>query len=154
MLTSILAGGTVLAVVPTRAQLPLLLAQAPNLSTVAVGQATETDTALPIAVALGGAAVVQVGIASETDSAFPVTIVIPPDHQFVPVGQASETDTALAVTFITSGDVFVVIGQATETDEAFPLSFNRDLIFPHDDRDLSLTAHADADLTITPVEVA
>ena len=153
MFSLLLSGdGTVVAQTSTRAQLPLLLAQATNVTSATLGQATETDTALPMTLLLSGAAIVQVGIASETDSAFPVTIDQPPDL-IVPVGIVTETDTALAVTFVASGGVFVEIGLASETDEAFPITFHRTFILGHDDRDLSITPHVDADLILTPVEV-
>ena len=153
MLATLLSGdGTVAAESTTRAQLPLLLAQALNLTAVAVGQAPETDTALPMTVLLSGAAIIQVGLATEDDLALPMTIVVA-SNQTVPVGLTEETDTALSITPVASGDVFVPIGIATETDEAFSITFTRTFILSHDDRDLTLTPHSDRDLTMTPVEV-
>jgi hypothetical protein len=157
MLSLLLVGdGTILAVVTTRAQLPLLLAQAPNVSTVAVGQATETDTALPVTVLLSGAAIIQVGIASETDTALPVTVNIPPGDQFVPVGLAQETDDALAVTFVASGDVFISVGIAEETNEALPILFRQTYLSPVDPQTHMALIPADPDdtLVLVPAEPA
>lgn len=145
--------GTVSDVVTTRAQLPLLLAQATNLTTVPIGQASETDTALPITVALAGGAVIQVGQASETDTALPVIAVIPPNEIFVPVGLVEETDTALAVTVTTSGAAFIPIGVATETDEALPITFSRSFLSVTQNGSISITPTDDAHISITPVEV-
>lgn len=153
MIALLLSGdGTVAAQITTRAQLPLLLAQATNVTSATLGQATEADTALPMTVLLSGAAIVQVGQVTEEDTALAVSVAVASD-QFLSVGQVTETDEAFPITFVASGDVFVEIGIAEETDEAFPISFTRTFIRPHDDRDLSITSHVDADLTLTPVEV-
>lgn len=153
MLALILSGdGTVSAEVSTRAQLPLLLAQAANVTSATLGQTTETDTALAMTVLLSGAAIVQVGQTTETDAALAMTVDQPPSL-FLNVGMASETDSALAITLAISGDVFVGIGQASETDEAFAISFSRTLIRSHDDRDLALTPHVDRDESMSPVTV-
>ena len=151
MFVLLLSGdGTVLAESTTRAQLPLLLAQAPNVSTVDVGQATETDTAMPMTVLLSGAAIIQVGLAEETDTALPMTIVVA-SNQTVPIGIAEETDTALSMTFVASGDVFIPIGIATETDEAFPIRVDRTYLVVSDRDPLALTPVTPNQLTLTPV---
>lgn len=155
MFVLLLSGdGTVLEVVATRAQLPLLLAQASNVTTVSVGQATEDDTALAITVVLSGASIVQVGLASEDDSALAMIVVVPPSDLFVNVGLTSTTETAQTISFVASGDVFVSIGLVQETGSAFPITFSQTFLLPHVDRDdITLTSHPDSDLTLTPVEV-
>ncbi len=74
----------------------------------AIGQATETDSALAAA-AVQGAATLAVGQAEETDTAQAVAL-----SKSVSVGQASETDTAQAI----ANSKTVAVGQATETDTA------------------------------------
>lgn len=76
---------------------------------VAVGQATETDTAGVIAVVKTRSA----AQATETDVAQAAT-----SHKTVAVIQAAETDTAQTVTFASSAEV----GQASETDAAQAVS--------------------------------
>lgn len=145
--------GTITAESSSRAQLPLLLAQASNLSTVAVGQASETDTALPITLLLSGVAIVQVGIATETDTALVITIDQPP-VLILPVGQATETDTALSINAsVEAVAQFVAVGIASETDTALPVSFFRTFLLSHSDNDLSLSVVDVSELSLTPVEV-
>ncbi|MGI9451951.1 MAG: hypothetical protein ACR2QH_15115 [Geminicoccaceae bacterium] len=81
---------------------------------IAVGQANETDTAQSVAIT----DIIVVGQAVETDSAQPVT-----STDIVSVGQASETDTALALVI---GDR-ILVGQAVETDTAQGVT-TRDII--------------------------
>lgn len=82
-------------------------------ATVAVGQATETDSALALTVKVG--AVVVVGQATETDSALAATT---KTGVLVVVGQATETDSALTVTVTDVTPLTIAVGQATETDAA------------------------------------
>lgn len=82
--------------------------------TVAIGQATETDTAQGFTVTTALAA--AIGQASETDTAQALTPVTGGSPQTVGIGQAAESDTAQA---LTAGATFAAaIGQAQETDEA------------------------------------
>lgn len=153
MLGFLLSGdGTVIVASSTRAQLPLLLAQASNVTSAELGLASEEDTALPVTALLSGAAIVQVGIATEDDLAPTITAIQTPDI-FLPIGTAEETDEAFSVAFVASGGVFLEIGLAEETDEVFAITSTRTFLVSHNDRGLSLTPHVDADLTMTPVEV-
>lgn len=154
MLALLLSGdGTVAAPVTTRAQLPLLLAQATNLSTIPVGLAEETDTALPVAALLAGAAVVQVGIAEETDTALAVTI-SQSGSLTVPVGIPEETDTALSITPTASGAVFVAVGFAEETDTAFSVAYRQSFLGVVSIVPLALTPVVPDESGLIPVEVA
>ena len=86
---------------------------------VAVGQADETDTAFTVTPEIGGAPqIVVVGQADETDSVEPVTPI--PGTVSVSVGLAEETDSAQAVTPL-PGAVAVDIGIASEIDLAAPV---------------------------------
>jgi len=78
---------------------------------VAVGQATETDTAQPIAIPLHR----MVNQALETDTAQAIS---PSLASVVTVGQAEETDTAQPI----RANRTHVLGQATETDTAQPIA--------------------------------
>ena len=86
--------------------------------TIPIGQATEADSALSVTLNFG-AQTIPIGQASETDSAFSI------DPSFgalsVPVGLASETDDALPITF-SSGALSIAIGQASESDTALPIT--------------------------------
>ena len=153
MLSLLLAGdGTILASSTTRAQLPLLLAQASNLSTVAVGQASETDTALAMTV-FQGAQIVQVGQATETDTALAFSISQPPGNQFVQVGLASETDTSLSITPIATGNVFVQIGMASETDTALSITYRQSFLRPVFVSPLAITPVDETEYALIPVVV-
>jgi hypothetical protein len=81
--------------------------------TIAVGQASETDSALALTVNPLRRLVNQ---ASETDTAQTVTL---QQAQTIPVGLVSETDTAQAITV---NPQHRLIGQATETDEALAIT--------------------------------
>lgn len=158
MLAFLLSGdGTVVAQVSSRAQLPLLLAQAQNLSTIAVDQAVETDTAQDVLVFMG-AALVPVDQAAETDTAFDVVLAVgtPPDDLFVQVELATETDEAFDVTVFAPTALFIALDMAEETDEAFSVTARRSFMTPVFVNDsVMLTAFADTDdVTLTPVEVA
>ena len=176
MLSLLLAGdGTVVAAAESRAQLPLLLAQAPGTTTPsALGIAVETDTAFPIAVIADIIAtsaqlplllaqaeassvdgfVVQVGLVGESDLAQAITVVTA-GELFVPVGLAEQVSTALAITVATSGAVFIAVEIAEETDEAFSILFRRSFISPVGLQTTSLTAGDDAEGNfLTPVVVS
>lgn len=86
-------------------------------TSVAVGQAVETDAALAV-VPVAGAVTVNVGIAVETDTALPITI---PGIQTVAVGQAQETDTALPVSVL-PGVLAIPVDIAVETDTALSIT--------------------------------
>lgn len=96
----------------SRLMLEQLLSVVPILSaggiTVALGQATETDSAL----AATKAKTLTPGQATETDSGLALT-----RSKTVMLGQATETDTGLAAPATKT----VVLGQATETDSALTL---------------------------------
>jgi hypothetical protein len=82
--------------------------------TIAVGTATETDTAsnvVPI-----NPQSIAVGTASETDTASAVTVRIS-----ISVGTASETDSASSVT-PTYGTATIAVGTASESDTAYSVS--------------------------------
>lgn len=86
--------------------------------TVAIGQATETDTAQAFTVTTTLAA--AIGQASETDTAQALTPVTGGSQQTVGIGQASESDAAQAFTVTTT--LSAAIGQVTETDTAQALT--------------------------------
>lgn len=154
MIALLLAGdGTILAVSPSRAQLPLLLAQAENVSTVSVGQTNETDTVFPISTVLSGEVIVQVGLTTEDESALALTV-LAPVSQFLSIGMISESDQAQAITFVSSGDVFVEIGMVTEGNEAFSISNDQSFLSPvFVDGSISLAPVDEIGLEITPVMV-
>lgn len=83
--------------------------------TVAIGRATETDTAQTITVEAGD--VFDIGQATETDTAGVIT---PVAVVTVAVGRATETDTASALTVQAS--LVLSVGLATETDTAQPIT--------------------------------
>ena len=74
-----------------------------------IGMAIETDTATAIAYDV----IITIGQASETDSAQAITI-----NQGLNIGMALETDTAFPITDLQ----VVVMGQAVETDSAFAVT--------------------------------
>ena len=80
---------------------------------IAVGLATETDTALAVTPT---AHAYDVGLASETDTGLAIT---PAAHAY-DVGLATETDTALAVT-VGAGQS-IVVGLVVETDSALAVT--------------------------------
>jgi len=82
--------------------------------TVAIGQASETDTAGAV-VAVAGLATIAVGLATETGTAQAITAA--PGAVAVELGQASETDTAQPA----AASVTVTVGTASETDTALPV---------------------------------
>ena len=86
-------------------------------ATIAVGQASETDTAQPVALT-AGAITIAVAQASETDTAQPVTRLA--GALTITVGLASEADTAQAVTLNAGpgGPQTLTVGIAVETDTA------------------------------------
>lgn len=86
--------------------------------TVAVGLATEADTAIAIT-AVKGAVTVAVGIAIETDTALAITV--GGLTQFIAVGVAIETDTSLAATPV-PGAVTILVDIAIETDTALAIT--------------------------------
>jgi len=70
------------------------------------------------------AEVIAVGQASETDTAQAITL---PAPTVVAVGQGSETDTAQAITKVL-GAVTIAVNQATETDLARPIAVSQGVI--------------------------
>lgn len=152
MLAFLLSGdGTVVAASTTRAQLPLLLAQAINLSVVAVDQAAETDAAQDITVFMG-AALIPVDQATETDTGQDITVVVAPGNQFVSVDQATETDEAQDITvFVPTGPVFITIDQAEETDVAFTISYAFAFMRPVTLDTLAIVSVTESDLELVPV---
>lgn len=84
---------------------------APAAQVIAVGQALETDTAMPMGMRRG-ALVNQI---IETDTANQVKPIM-----LMPVGQALETDSANVLTVVT-GTLTRAFGQASETDTAQPV---------------------------------
>jgi hypothetical protein len=84
--------------------------------TVAIGQATETDTAQAFT-AVPGALAVSIGQASETDLAQAFTPATGGGPQTVAIGQVLETDLAQAFTAV-PGAFSATIGQAQELDES------------------------------------
>lgn len=83
-------------------------------STVALGQAAETDTAQAITF-VPGAISVPLGQAAETDTAQAVTVIS--GVTTVTLGQALEIDSAQSIIFV-PGAISVALGQAAETDTA------------------------------------
>lgn len=130
-------------------------------TTVAVGLASETDSALSVtvvnprsyavglvsetdsALALTVAKTVSVSLASETDSALTITPQIGGDIT-VPVGLASEINAALGITAINPRSY--AVGQASETDTALSVSVFNGVV-------IGQAVETDSALAITPYKV-
>ncbi len=106
----------------------------PDISTVALGKAVETETALAIL----PKAVSAIGLVAETDTALSITPVL---GASVSIGIAAETDTALAIT--PTVGLTVAVGKATELDTAL-------IILPKQPVKLGLTTELETALAITP----
>ena len=96
----------------TRAQ---FVSQYLQSGTIAVGVATETDTASSV-VAINPNTVV-VGSAAETNTAYTVTPSINAPPVVVAIGAANETDAAFGVTVI--NPLSIAVGVVTEADTAY-----------------------------------
>jgi hypothetical protein len=155
MLGFLLSGdGTVISDTTTRAQLPLLLAQTANLTTIAVNQATETDEAFDITVVVATTALIPVQQATESDFAADMTVVMQ-SAQFVPVDFATETDEAFDITVFEPVDVTLILDTAEETDESFSIVYRASALFPVNiDSSLLLTPVNETQLDLTPVTVS